>query len=49
MKFTTMKVPVLAIFANPKDLGNMMKDNPKARAAFLYLQHPEHGTAGGGL
>jgi pimeloyl-ACP methyl ester carboxylesterase len=35
MKFTTMKVPVLAIFANPKDLGNMMKDNPKARAAFI--------------
>jgi len=35
MKFTTMKVPVLAIFANPKDIGNMMKDNPKARAEFI--------------
>jgi pimeloyl-ACP methyl ester carboxylesterase len=35
MKFTTMKVPVLAIFATPKDIGNMMKDNPKARAEFL--------------
>lgn len=35
MKFPTMKVPVLAIFANPKDIGNMMKDNPKARAAFI--------------
>jgi non-heme chloroperoxidase len=35
MKFTSIRVPVMAIFATPKDIGNMMKDNPKARAEFL--------------
>ena len=35
MKFTTIKAPVLAIFADPHDPGNMFKDNPKARAAFI--------------
>lgn len=31
-RFTTIHVPVLAIFAVPKNLGSMMKDNPTARA-----------------
>ena len=35
MKFTTVKAPVLAIFADPHDPGNMFKDNPTARAAFI--------------
>jgi len=35
MKFTTINAPALVIFANPHDVGNMMKDNPKARAAFI--------------
>lgn len=35
IKFTTIKAPVLAIFADPHDIGNMLKDNPKARAAFV--------------
>lgn len=35
MKFTTIKAPVLAIFADPHDVGNMFKDNPKAREAFI--------------
>lgn len=35
MKFTTIKAPVLAIFADPHDIGGMFKDNPKARAAFI--------------
>lgn len=35
MKFTTVNAPVLAIFADPHNPGNMMKDNPKARAAFI--------------
>ncbi|WP_334267712.1 alpha/beta fold hydrolase [Edaphobacter sp. HDX4] len=34
-KFTTIKAPVLAIFADPHDIGNAFKDNPKARAAFI--------------
>jgi hypothetical protein len=34
-KFTTIKTPVLAIFADPHDIGNAFKDNPKARAAFI--------------
>jgi len=32
-RFTTISVPALVIFASPHDLGNAMKDNPKARAA----------------
>jgi pimeloyl-ACP methyl ester carboxylesterase len=32
-RFTTIHAPALAIFADPHDLGQMMKDNPKARAA----------------
>jgi pimeloyl-ACP methyl ester carboxylesterase len=35
MKFTTIKAPVLAIFADPHEPGNLFKDNPKARAAFI--------------
>lgn len=35
MKFTTIKGPVLAIFADPHEPGNLFKDNPKARAAFI--------------
>jgi hypothetical protein len=35
MKFTTVNAPVLAIFADPHDVGNFLKDNPKARAAFI--------------
>jgi hypothetical protein len=35
MKFTTIKVPVLAIFADPHDFGGTLKDNPTARAAFI--------------
>ncbi|HEX2918890.1 MAG TPA: alpha/beta hydrolase [Edaphobacter sp.] len=35
MKFTTIKIPVLAIFADPHDVGNVLKDNPTARAAFI--------------
>lgn len=35
MKFTTIKVPVLAIFADPHDFGDTLKDNPTARAAFV--------------
>jgi non-heme chloroperoxidase len=32
-RFTSISVPALVIFAAPHDLGQMMKDNPKARAA----------------
>jgi hypothetical protein len=33
-RYDTIKnVPILAIFADPHDLGNALKDNPKARAA----------------
>ncbi|WP_260703068.1 alpha/beta fold hydrolase [Edaphobacter flagellatus] len=32
-RFTTINAPALAIFATPKDLGQLLKDNPKARAA----------------
>lgn len=32
-RFTTLNAPALAIFAAPHDLGQMMKDNPTARAA----------------
>lgn len=32
-RFDTIHVPALVIFADPHDLGNMMRDNPKARAA----------------
>lgn len=35
MKFTTIKAPVLAIFANPHNFGDTLKDNPTARAAFI--------------
>jgi pimeloyl-ACP methyl ester carboxylesterase len=35
MKFTTINGPVLAIFADPHEPGNLFKDNPKARAAFI--------------
>jgi pimeloyl-ACP methyl ester carboxylesterase len=32
-RFTSISAPALVIFAAPHDLGQMMKDNPKARAA----------------
>lgn len=32
-RFTSIHAPALVIFAAPHDLGQMMKDNPKARAA----------------
>ena len=32
-RFTGISAPALVIFAAPHDLGQMMKDNPKARAA----------------
>lgn len=32
-RFTSISAPALVIFAAPHDLGNAMKDNPKARAA----------------
>jgi non-heme chloroperoxidase len=32
-EFTTMPVPILAIFANPHDLGSRLKDDPAARSA----------------
>jgi non-heme chloroperoxidase len=32
-KFTDIRVPILAIFAVPHDLGSMSKDDPAARAA----------------
>lgn len=32
-RFTTINAPALVIYASPHDLGQMMKDNPKARAA----------------
>jgi non-heme chloroperoxidase len=35
MKFTTIKAPVLAIFADPHEPGNIFKDNPTARAAAI--------------
>lgn len=35
MRFTTVKAPVLAIFADPHNLGDIMKDNPKAKAALV--------------
>jgi pimeloyl-ACP methyl ester carboxylesterase len=34
-RFTTISAPALVIFADPHDPGGMMKDNPKARAAFI--------------
>lgn len=32
-RFTSIRTPALVIFAAPHDFGQMMKDNPKARAA----------------
>jgi pimeloyl-ACP methyl ester carboxylesterase len=32
-RFTSISAPALVIFAAPHDLGNAMKDNPRARAA----------------
>jgi len=32
-RFTTIKAPALVIFADPHDFGEMMKDNPEARAS----------------
>jgi pimeloyl-ACP methyl ester carboxylesterase len=32
-RFASLGAPALVIFASPHDLGQMMKDNPKARAA----------------
>lgn len=34
-KFTQINVPVLAIFADPHDFGQLYKDDPKARAAVI--------------
>jgi non-heme chloroperoxidase len=34
-KFTSIRVPILAIFADPHDLGEAFKDNPTVRAALI--------------
>jgi non-heme chloroperoxidase len=34
-KYTQLRVPVLAIFADPHDFGQLYKDDPKAKAAVL--------------
>jgi pimeloyl-ACP methyl ester carboxylesterase len=34
-KFTKIRVPVLAIYADPHDFGQLYKDDPKAKAAVI--------------
>ena len=43
-EFTNVPVPILAIFANPHDLGSMFKDDPAARSAAVARDVAYTGT-----
>ena len=43
-KYTDIRVPILAIFAVPHDLGPVFKDDPAARAAVAALESARSGA-----
>src|SRR2546429_4288538 len=43
-KYTDIRVPILAIFAVPHDLGQLFKDDPAARAAVEAVDSARSGA-----